>query len=181
MTTITLEMEQFTQSLQDAMNRSMGYVTLQPETTQGSEGSPPPYTPSVPSVMGSFALVPSDKYRFNYNGVRAAKFVYFLSRNALYEIGEFIVIHNLQATSSVGNEPTPPSEPLPFTPPNFYVQRNVILQTGGALGVDFTFQDSPVSAGSQPEYALSFKITNALPAVWPTLNMSYVTAFEMEF
>lgn len=180
MATITLEMEQFTQSLQDAMNRSLGYVTLQPETTPGSEGSPPPYTSPVPSVMGSYALVPSAKYRFNYKGVRSAKFVYFLSRNALYEIGELIVIHNLQATSITGSEPSQPSEPLPFTPPTFYLLRNVILQTGGALGVDFTFQDSPVSSGSDPEYALAFKITNALPAVWPTLNMSYVTAFAME-
>lgn len=180
MTTITLEIEQFTQSLVNAMNRSLGYVTLQPETSPGSEISPPSYSPPVPSVMVNFALVPSDRYRFNYSGIRSAKFIYFLSRNALYEIGELTVIHDLQAASVPGSEPVPPSEPLPFTPPNFYILRNIILQTGGALGVDFTFQDSPVSAGKDPEYALAFKITNALPAVWPTLNMSYVTAFQME-
>ena len=180
MTTITLEMEQFTQSLQSAMNRTLGYVSLQPETTPGNEISPPSYSALAPYVMSSYALVPSDSYRFNYKGVRSAKFLYILSRNALYEIGEFIVIHNLQNGSVAGSELVPPSEPLPFTPPTFYIQRNVILQSGGALGVDFTFQDSPVSAGSDPEYALAFKITNASPAVWPSLNMSYVTAFEME-
>lgn len=181
MTTITIDIEQFTQALASTTNKTLGWVWLQATAITGNEITPPTYMPIPPSVMADFAFVPSSTYRFDYSAVRYAKMCYLLERNGSYEAGELTVIHNIPAANLVpSNEPTPPSYPLPFTPPTITTGQSTTLGTPGSLGVTFSFMHDPSTSGSTAKFGLGFKITSATPAVYPRLILAYITAFQME-
>lgn len=176
MSTVTLDLKLFSESL----NRSLGWVWLQPDGGSENEVSPPSYTPEPPSVMPSFALVPSAKYRINYS-VRYARFAYLLERDGSYEAGELIAFHDLSVIdSSIGDELTPPPEPSPFVPPIITTEQIVTTGSVGSLGVEFSFLHDDETEGTDACFRLGFKITDASPVVYPRLNLAYVTAFSME-
>lgn len=179
MTTLTIDLEQFTAALAQTSNRSLGWVWLQP-IVHGSEASPPPSTPALPSVMADFVLVDSESYKFVYTGVRYARFCYLLERDGTYEAGELTVIHDLVITSSAGDEPLPPTEPLPFVPPTITTGQVATIGSVGSLGVSFSFIHDTGTNGTDAKFGLAYKITNALPAVYPRLILSYITALQPE-
>ena len=180
MTTITIDIEQFTQALASTTNKTLGWVWLQPTITQGNESTPPTYLPVPPSVMSSFSLVPSSTYRFEYTSVRYAKMCYLLERNAVYEAGELTVIHNLPAATTTSSEAVPPSYPLPFTPPTIITGQTATVGSVGSLGVTFSFIHDASTSGATAKFGLGFKITSATPAYYPRLILAYITAFQME-
>lgn len=51
MTTLTLDLEQFTAAMVKATKKTLGWVKLQPILAPGNEVTPPSYTPDPPSVM----------------------------------------------------------------------------------------------------------------------------------
>jgi hypothetical protein len=180
MTTITIDVEQFTKALADTTNKTLGWVWLQPTTASTSELIPPSYTPTLPSVMASFVLVPLSNYRFEYTAVRYAKFSYLLERNGSYEAGDLTVIHDMPISAAQGNESTPPAVPAPFTPPTITTEQVVTIGSVGSLGVTFSFMHDSSTSGSTAKFGLGFKITSATPAVYPRLVAAYITAFQME-
>jgi len=176
MTTVNVDLKLFTESL----NRSLGWVWLQPEVVTGDEPTPPAYASAPPVVMTSFALVPSSKYRFEYS-VRYARFTYLLERDGAYEAGELTAIHDLPAEeSTAGNEPSPPSDVGPFVPPTITTGQTVSIGSVGSLGVTFSFIHDDNTDGSNAKFGLGFKVTDASPAVHPRLILAYMTAFSME-
>jgi len=178
MTTLTLDLEQFTKSLEQATNRSLGWVWLQP-ITHGDE-SLPSYIPDPPAVMPSFVLIDADTYRFSYKSVRYARLCYLLERDGTYEAGELTAIHDLIFESTNSDEPLPPSEPLPFVPPTITTSQVTTMGSVGSLGVLFSFLHDPDTGGGDAKFGLAYKITNALPAVFPRLVMAYITALPPE-
>jgi len=178
MTDITIDIDQFTQSIKDAVNRTQPWVILQPEKPQENETEPPVVSDSVPSVMTDFALVPSSEYRFSY-AIRAAKFGYVLERGGSYETGVLSVVHDLPAINNAGgSEANRPAESAPFIPPGILFSHQVDI--GGPLGVDFTFMHDDTTSGSNEKFGLAFKITTALPAKYPALTLCFITAFSQE-
>lgn len=176
MTTVSVDLKLFT----DALNRSLGWVWLQPEISVGDELTPPAYNPDPPSVMAMFSLVPSNKYRFEY-AVRYARFAYLLERDGLYEAGELTAIHDMPVIEeTTGDELTPPSEIGPFVPPTITTGQTVSMGSVGGLGVEFSFIHDASTDGSDAKFGLGFKITDASPAVHPRLILAYMTAFSME-
>lgn len=181
MTTITIDVTQFTETLTAATNRTLEWVWLQPTAAPSDELIPPNYVPTPPAVMPSFALIASTSYRFDYTAVRYARFCYLLERNGSYESGELSVIHNLVISGiTPSNENTPPPVPIPFVPPTISTYQTVSIGSVGSLGVLFSFIHDASTSGATAQFGLAYKITNALPDVYPKLNLSYVTALPME-
>jgi len=182
MTTLTIDLEQFTQALTASINRTLPWTWLDPTSYAGSELSPPSYADPVPSVMPSFVLIPNTQYRFDYIGIRYARFCYLLERDYSYEAGELTIIHDLVVDIVIpGDELTPPVVPTsPFVSPTITTGQTVSIGSIGSLGVLFSFIHDPLSSGTMPRFGLAFKITNTLPAVFPKLTMSYITALPTE-
>jgi hypothetical protein len=179
--TITIDLEQFTKAMQSTTNRSLGWTWLMPTATVGNEMSPPSYSPTLPSVMPAFVLIPNTSYRFTYSSVRYARFCYLLERNGSYEAGELSVIHDLVIVDMThADEAVPPPEPLPFTPPMITTGQTVSIGSVGSLGVTFSFMHDVSTSGADAKFGLAFKITNATPAFWPRLEAAYITAIEPE-
>lgn len=181
MTTLTLDLEQFTKALADTTSRTLGWVWLQPISYSDDEVILPSYVAPPPSVMPSFVLVNAPSYRFVYTAVRYARCCYLLERDGSYEAGELTVIHDLIVqTSPPSSEGSPPPEPLPFVPPTITTYQTTSIGSIGSLGVTFSFIHDVTTNGSDSKFGLAFKITNALPAVYPRLNLSYITAIAPE-
>jgi len=180
MTTITIDVTQFTEALTAATNRTLKWVWLQPTAAPSDELIPPTYVPTPPAVMPSFALIASTSYRFDYTAVRYARFCYLLERNGSYESGELSVIHNLVATTAPSSENTPPPVPAPFVPPTISTYQTVSIGSVGSLGVIFSFIHDASTSGATAQFGLAYQITNASPSVYPKLNLSYVTALPPE-
>jgi hypothetical protein len=182
MSDITISVDQFTEILTNASNKSLGWVWLKPAPVIGNEITPPSYSPVLPSVMSSFVLIPNNTtYRFTYTSVRYARFCYLLERNGSYEAGELSIIHNLVITPTTpSNEAQPPSPPLPFTPPTITTGQTVSIGSVGSLGVTFSFIHDISTSGGEAKFGLAFKITNALPAVFPRLDAVYISAISPE-
>ena len=179
MTTLTIDLEQFTAALTQTSNRSLGWVWLQP-IIHGDELTLPSYTPDPPSVMPDFVLIESLAYKFIYTAVRYARFCYLLERDGAYEAGELTAIHDLVIEITESDEPAPPAEPLPFTPPTISTSQVATLGSVGSLGVSFSFIHDSGTTGADAKFGLAYKITNALPAVYPRLILSYITALQPE-
>ena len=174
---VTIDLDKFTESL----NRTLGWVRLQPEAPVDDETSPPSYDPDVPSIMTEFVLVPAEKYKFNYE-LRYIRFSYLLERDGEYEAGELSIIHDDPVSESSEDESggSPPSEPEPFEPPTFTMDQIVTMGSVGSLGVEFSFMHDESTSGVEASYGLAFKITDDLPAVFPRLVMAYVTVITKE-
>lgn len=181
MTTLTLDLEQFTSALTTTVNRSLPWTWLNPTSFVDDEPTPPSFVDPVPSVMSSYVLVPSLPYRFSYKNIRYARFCYLLERDHSYEAGELSVIHDLiiTATSPMDETVPPPIHPV-FTPPTITTSQTVSIGGVGSLGVLLSFTHDPSTNGGTEQFGLSFKITNNLPAVFPRISMAYVTAITPE-
>lgn len=157
------------QTLNQYILPDLGIVTLNPALTTGN--NPPDLDMPPPSVMASFALVASTTYRWKYNDVRHLKMGYVLERNGLYEAGEFNVVS--KAVYQVALDPTT------YTPAPLYLNQTVLLQADGSLGVSFSVITDSLSV-SEPQFGLAYKITNALPAEYPTLRVYLIKLLPTE-
>jgi hypothetical protein len=127
--------------------------------------------------FGSYSLVDSPEYRFEYNYLRYLRFNYLLERNGVYEVGELSVIHDLVITETPGDEVIPTPIVSPFTPPNISTYQSVSIGSRESLGVIFSFIHDVSTTGGEAKFGLAFRITNELPAVYPKLIASYITAY----
>lgn len=182
MTTITLDLEKFIYELNKANAKTLGWTWLNPNTTVvANEPTKPSYVPTPPAVMASFSLVDNQDYRFTYTTCRYARFNYLLERNGSYEAGELTAIHNLVITPASGDELSPPVVSPPFTPPTITTYQTVSIGgMAGSLGILFSFIHDTTTSGAEAKFGLAFKITNALPAVYPRLTMSYISVLAPE-
>jgi len=183
---VLLDLDTLIAGLKEASNRTLGWVELQPPIPQDDELSPPTEDHDPPYVMPAPVLVNSSNYRFGYETVRYARFNYLLERNGLYEAGEISVLHDLviSQTFTIPNIDTgrlvrfcPDTPTCPITG-NLGVELVFIHDTGTTTGVGET--GLSLGGGSKPRFGLGFRITEALPAVYPKLTMSYITAFAPE-
>jgi hypothetical protein len=166
MTTITLNLEDFTKVLQRELSAELGYVDLIPGLKAGLEIDPDTL-PTVPAVMLSPDLVANSNYRFNYYQYRYIRLLYFLKRDTLFEAGELDII-----TDAIPYE----YEPDPFVVPTLNLNKRVLYNVGGDLGVELSLIQDP---DSYTKFSIAFKITNALPAVFPTLRMSLIKGLAL--
>lgn len=180
MTTLTLDLEQFTKALETTSNKTLGWVRLQSLVYSADELTPPDYTPDPPTIMPAFVLVASPSYRLVYKTVRYARFCYLLERDGTYEAGELTALHDLVIADIVDDEGVPPVEPLPFIPPTISTGQVVTIGSVGSLGVSFSFIHDSGTNGNDAKFGLAYKITNALPAIYPRLVLSYITAISPE-
>lgn len=179
MTDITLNLEQFTAGLKNAVSRTLEWVELRPNKAPENELTPPQDAEETPSVMAEFALVPSDAYRFEYTNIRSARLSYLVERDGSYCAGVFTLFHDLAVDNTTSeNENTQPDVPATFIPPNFYFNRS--LELGGNLGVEFSLCHDDTTSGSKEKFGLAFKITQAEPPKFPKLIVSYLSAFSQE-
>ena len=176
MSKIQLDLDDFMKGLQEAANRTLGWVRLQPPPPQDDEPSQPAEDHDPPYVMAEPMLISSDKYRFDYEIIRYARFNYLLERDGIYEAGELNVLHDLEIIRNSS-----------FTVPNIYTSRLVRFAPEtppspitGNLGVELTFIHDVYTTGTQPKFGLAFRITDDQPAVHPKLTMAYNTAFAPE-
>jgi len=165
---ITLDLDAFVKGLREASNRTLGWVELRPPPIQVDEPTQPPEDWYPPYVMTVPALIESDKYRFDYESIRYARFCYLIERDGIYEAGELQVIHDLEVIRNSS-----------FSVPDISTFR-VVSPITGNVGVDLTFIHDPATTGTQPKFGLAFMITDALPAVFPKITLSYITAFAPE-
>lgn len=173
MTTLTLDLEQFTAALSKTSNKMLEWVWLNPNSPIEDETAPPSYAPSVPSVMADFVMVSSSNYRFAYSGFRYGKFSYLIERDGRYEAGELSVLHDLVVTVP-GDELSPPASSS-FVPPTITTCQTVAIGSIESLGVLFSFIHDSTTDGAQPKFGLAYKITDANPSVFPRITMSFVT------
>lgn len=179
MTDITLNVEQFTAGIKDAVSRTLEWVELKPSTAPVEELTPPDDVEEIPSVMTDYALVPSNTYRFEYTNIRSARLSYLVERNGSYCAGVFTLFHDLAVDSTTSeDETTQPSVPATFIPPNFYFHRSIEL--GGDLGVEFSLMHDDTTSGSKESFGLAFRILQADPPKFPKLIVSYLSAFSQE-
>lgn len=176
MSNIQLNLDAFMKGLQEASNRTLGWVRLQPPPPQDDEPSQPPEDHDPPQVMAEPLLIESDKYRFDYEVIRYARFNYLLERDGIYEAGELNVLHDLEIIRNSS-----------FSVPNIYTSRLVrfcpaapLSPITGNLGVELIFVHDVLTTGTQPKFGLAYRITDALPAVYPKLTVAYNTAFAPE-
>lgn len=178
MTDITLNVEQFTAGIKDAVSRTLAWVELKPPKAPLDEITPPDDVEEAPSVMAEFFLVPSTDFRFEYKKIRSAKLSYLLERDGSYCAGVFTFFHDLAVDlTTPDNENTQPPIPDSFIPPNFFFHRTT---EGGNLGVEFSIMHDDTTSGSEEKYGLAFKITDADPPKFPKLVASYLSAFSQE-
>lgn len=138
----------------------LGEVTLAPYLSPGS--NPPNLTPPAPAVTGSPSLIPSAAYRWNYNDVRYLRLGYVLQRDGEYESGEFDILSQAVRQASIN--------PKTYQEPRLAFSQTVLLSTGPSLGVEFSVATDSLSV-SAPQFGLAYAITNATPAVYPTLRV----------
>jgi len=295
MTTLTLDLEQFTAAMVKATKKTLGWVKLQPILAPGDEVTPPSYTPDPPSVMagssfsgaspatdislgtdnkfnisdgvtsalvtltvagkitgaliateletqinsafttagaatrvrvvfdsiykiysdatfedskliitdatsnnvaddlklgvanggvetvGSYVLIDAKDYKFDYGAVRYARFCYLLERDGNYETGELTVLHDLVVSGALpADESSPPPAPAPFSPPNITMGQTILMGSIGSLGVVFLFKHDVATGGSDAKFGLAYRIMTDTPALYPKLNLSYITAIAPE-
>jgi hypothetical protein len=149
------------QTLNTFLLPDLGEVILNPNITSGS---PPPLTPSVPSIMSSPELVPSSNYRWEYNSVRHLRMGYVLERGGFYETGEFDVISKAIYQAAI--------DPSTYIPSDLYFHQTVLRQTNGDVGVSFSV-DTSVESDSlfSPQFGLTYRIISTLPAAYPTVRV----------
>lgn len=175
MTDITINLEQFTKTLSSASNKTMGWVWLKPTPTPTNETTLPLPIDPVPSVMGSYLYIDNTTYRFSYKSVRYVRLAYIMERGGSYQAGELSCFHNFITTVVVPTgEATLPTEPV-FTPPTI-----AVLGDTSNLGVSFSFIHDTTSSGTDPKFALAYKITDASTAAFPRFNAAYITAISPE-
>jgi hypothetical protein len=180
MTTLTLDLEQLTEALVKANTRTLPWVWLKQVVPPTDELTPPSYIPAPPAVMADFSLVDSDEYRLTYKSCRYSRFNYLLERDGDYESGELVVWHNMVMTPTIADELVPPPITTSFIPPDIYTYQTAGIGGVGSLGVLFSFIHDESTDGTEPKFGLAFKITNASPAVYPKLTMSYISTFAPE-
>lgn len=164
---VTINLNDLQTILGKSSNRELESVTLNPGLKAGLDVSPED-PPQTPSVMPSFVLVPSLEYRFGYYDYRYLLLGYLLERNGSYESGQFEIISNAPAVD-------PQTEV--FTQPTLWTRKITNILTGSSLGVDLgVAYDSALSEDGYKRFGITFKITSATPAVFPTLRMFYISA-----
>jgi len=155
MTDVTVDLD----ILLRGLNGDLGSVTLIPGASTSGQADPQSL-PSIPAVMGSFALVPSLAYRFPYNSTRFVRLQYVLSRNGEYEVGEISLLSKAVKTS--GDIQT-------FVAPSVTMVQSVLLSTA-TLNVSLTFMSDTTTFSQTPSFGLAYKITTASPAAFPVIN-----------
>jgi hypothetical protein len=170
MSNITLDLEKFTSSIQNSINRTLGWVSLQPSLIQADEISPPSENGELPQIMLDPVLIESDAYKFDYTAVRFARFNYLLERGGGYEVGELLVLHDLVYVKDAE-----------FEIPLISYSRTVLLPaTPSDLGVELSFIHDPATSNTRPQFGLAYRITSELPEVFPKLNLTYMSAISLE-
>jgi hypothetical protein len=179
---ITVDLDMLTAALAAGANRDLGSVLLRLTPPPTSEALPPAVPNQVPSVMPSFALVPSSAYEFLFKDTRFLRLPYILERNHIFEFGELLILSSALAGSeddiTPGNEVTPPSVPPNPTPPALTVTKNVIMSSG-SVNCDLSAIPDLSTTSKDMKFGVAFKITNASPAVFPMLRMAVGVEFPI--
>jgi hypothetical protein len=164
---VTIDLQTLQNILAKSSNRELEKVTLHPSLIAGYNLNIDDLA-QTPSVMSSFVLVPSLAYRFGYFDYRYLLLGYLLERNGSYESGQFEIISNAA-------EDDPKTEV--FSQPTLWTRKITNILTGASLGVDLgVAYDSSLSEDGYKRFGITFKITSATPAVFPTLRMFYISA-----
>lgn len=167
MADVAINIQDLQAILAKVSNRELEAVTLIPGVIAGIEVNPDDL-PASPSLMTNFEPVPSLEYRFGYYDYRYLLLGYLLERNGLYESGQFEIISNAPAVD-------PQTEV--FVQPTLWTRKITNILTGSSLGVDLgVAYDSALSEDGYKRFGITFKITSATPAVFPTLRMFYISA-----
>lgn len=140
------------------LHPDLGTVTLNPNLPV--DETPPDPQPD-PAVMATPELVPSSKYRWKYKDIRFLHLGYILERDGYYEYGEIKLLSNQAITTEEDPNVT-------FTPPTFATSFASSLNTGTINCTLSILQDS---LSDEPQFGIAYKITNALPNVYPTLRV----------
>lgn len=177
---VTVDIKTLQEAIANGSNRDLGTVVLRSDTIPTDETTPITAPDIAPTVMSTFAVVPSESYKFFYDKTRFVKLYYMLERGQNREIGEFLVFNPTDLTSY-----TPVDESSPIPPPSdpnsdfLQVQRTILLTYGtvgsfGATGVALSAIADPGSSGHK--FGIAYKITEAT-LVFPTLRMTVATEF----
>lgn len=161
------------QTINTFLSPDLGLVQLIPGLSANAEVDPE-LLPTVPYVMSDFILVANNNYVFPFNFTRYLKLGYFLSRDEQFESGEFDIISKvIQKHSGEFDPGTSNDPPAAFagSASDLHFHRTVIQRTSGDLGVDFTLLVAPTTLPFNPSFGIAYKITNASPAVFPSLRI----------
>lgn len=181
MTQITIDLQTLQQQLSLAASRNLPLVQLQPYIPTSGSYAYHEQKYDTPAVMGWWEPIDDLTYVFRYKDIRFFRLGYILERDGVYKVGELSVLSDLVAPTSSppSSEPTPPPVPTPPTPPTLTVVDTVIIP--GLVGVDLSFQYLPETAQSvyDMRFTLSYKITTAIPAVFPTIRCFVIASVPL--
>ena len=178
---VDIDIEQLTASLRSAAQGSLPWTTLTATSYISDEPTPLPITyGTIPTVMASPAFVPAPEYYWTYVDNRLVIIDYVLQRDDRWRVGKLRMFHtmNVEQISEL-NETMPQPLPDPFTPHDLYISQLTDLEIGGDCGVTLGVAHDNSREGVAERWGLTFKVTDATPAVHPRLAAFYVTVIPM--
>ena len=178
---VTVDVDVLQQTIRNAANTTLPWVTLKDTDYTLNEPTPPPIPSStVPSVMATSVLVPDLTYRWPYKDTRQVVIDYVLQRDDRWQTGRIKLFHDMVLSYSSVDEPVPPPIPSPFIPHQLYFSHTIELVVGLSCGVTLCVLHDSSRVGVDGQFGLGFQITDASPAVFPLIGASFVSVIPMK-
>jgi hypothetical protein len=177
---VTIDVAVLEQTLRNASNTTLPWVTLVDTDYTLNEPTPPP-TSIVPTVMATPIFVPNLTYRWPYKDTRQVVIDYVLQRDDRWQTGRIKLFHDMVIASlTVVDEPIPPPIPSPFIPHQLYFSHTIDLVVGLPCGVSLCVLHDSSREGVDEQFGLGFQITDASPAVFPLIGASFVSVIPVK-